>query len=161
VIRDLRLAIARDGRDDDLTEALSDLAPAENSARKAVPRAITALDDAQPVIEFARPYTPDLLGFITKFGQVTGYYDADGHYARVQPAEANLFDYNEATEVLEPIPPSEQFSDLATLGLGPFTRCPGGSTQANPGWPAPTDYPFLDDGALAGECDPAQVPPGP
>ena len=34
-------------------------------------------------------------------------------------------------------------------GLGPFIRCPGGATQANAGWPAPEDHPFLADGELS------------
>ena len=37
------------------------------------------------MIEYARGYTPDLVGWITKFGQVASYYDANGHYARVMP----------------------------------------------------------------------------
>jgi hypothetical protein len=49
------------------------------------PRAIRALDRSQPVIEYARLYTPDLAGWFTKFGQVPAYYDANGHYARVMP----------------------------------------------------------------------------
>jgi phospholipid/cholesterol/gamma-HCH transport system substrate-binding protein len=161
VFGDLRLAVDRPGPNNDLASALRDLPAAQRQARRAVPRAITAMDDSQPVIEFVRPYTPDLLGLVTKFGQVTAYYDANGHYARVLPAAANLFSYDRSSEELEPIPPEEQFDAFPPLGLGPFTRCPGGATQANAGWPTPTDHPFLDDGALAGECDPSDLPPGP
>ena len=49
------------------------------------PRAIRTLDRSDPVISYARPYIPDLSGWLTKFGQVAAYYDANGHYARVQP----------------------------------------------------------------------------
>jgi len=161
VFGDLRLALDRPGPDNDLISALGALPAAQRQAASAVPRAITAMDDSQPVIEFARPYTPDLLGLITKFGQVTAYYDANGHYARVMPAATNVFGYDAATEELEAIPVSQQFDAFAPLGLGPFLRCPGGATQPNAGWPAPTDHPFLDDGALAGACEPGDVPPGP
>jgi phospholipid/cholesterol/gamma-HCH transport system substrate-binding protein len=161
VVRDLKLAINRDGKANDLTDALRDLPKANRSARNAVPNTIAGLDASQPLIEFMRPYSPDLLALVGKFGTGTGYYDVNGHYIRAQPAGANLFDYNEATEELEPIAPSQQFDAYSAFPLGPFTRCPGGSTQANPGWPAPTDHPFLDDGALTGDCDPADVPPGP
>jgi phospholipid/cholesterol/gamma-HCH transport system substrate-binding protein len=161
VVRDLRLAIARDGKNNDLTDALRDLPGASRSARTAVPQAIGGLDDSQHLIEFTRPYSPDLLALVGKIGTAAGYYDVSGHYLRAQPAGANLFDYNEATEELEPISTAQQFDAFPAFGLGPFTRCPGGSTQANVGWPAPTDHPFLDDGALSGECDPADVPPGP
>jgi hypothetical protein len=95
---------------------------------------------------------------VGKIGTGAGYYDVNGHYLRAQPAGANLFDYNEATEELEPISTAQQFDAYPAFGLGPFTRCPGGSTQASV---VPTDHPFLDDGALTGDCDPTDVPPGP
>ena len=161
VFADLRRALNRPGEANDLADALTDLPEARRRARAAVPRAITAMDDSQPVIEFARPYTPDVLGALTRLGQVTGYYDANGHYARPVPAGSNLFAYDEVSELLEPIAASQQFDPFGPFGLGPFTRCPGGATQPNAGWPAPTDHPFLDGGALAGDCDPADVPPGP
>jgi phospholipid/cholesterol/gamma-HCH transport system substrate-binding protein len=161
VFGDLRRAVNRPGPGNDLADALSDLPRAQQRARAAVPLAIEAMDDSQPVFEFARPYTPDLLGLVTKLGQVTGYYDANGHYARVIPAGANLFEYDPGAAQLDPIPIAAQFNPFPALGLGPFTRCPGGATQPNPGWPEPTDHPFLDDGALTGDCDPGDVPPGP
>jgi phospholipid/cholesterol/gamma-HCH transport system substrate-binding protein len=161
VARNLALAVNRAGKTNDLAEAIRKLPAGRREASEGIPRAITAMDDSQPVIEFARPYTPDLLGVITKLGQVTAYYDANGHYARVMPAGSNLFSYNTATEELDPIPPANQFDAFPAFGLGPFTRCPGGATQPNAGWPAPTDHPFLDDGALSGDCDPTDVPPGP
>ena len=46
-----------------------------------------------------RPYTPDLMAWLSKFGEVTAYYDGNGHYARVQPAGANVFNYNTLTNV--------------------------------------------------------------
>ena len=36
---------------------------------------------------------PDLMGFLSKFGEVTSFYDANGHYARVSTAQANIFHY--------------------------------------------------------------------
>jgi phospholipid/cholesterol/gamma-HCH transport system substrate-binding protein len=161
VAHNLRFAFNRDGKANDLAEAIRALPKGQRAASTGIPQAITAMDDSQPVIEFARPYTPDLLGFITKFGQATAYYDADGHYARVMPAAGNLFSYNSGTEELDPQTAADQFDAFAAFGLGPFTRCPGGATQPNAGWPAPTDHPFLDDGALSGACDPSDVPPGP
>jgi phospholipid/cholesterol/gamma-HCH transport system substrate-binding protein len=161
VVRDLRLTVARDGKANDLTDALRDLPRAQKRADSAVPATIAGLDASQHLIEFARPYSPDLLALIGKLGTEAGYYDADGHFLRAQPAGANLFDWDEVTGELMPIPPSQQFDAYSALGLGPFTRCPGGATQANVGWPTPTDHPFLDDGALTGECDPNDVPPGP
>ena len=161
VFRDLRLTIAREGADNDLTDALRSFPVAQREASAAVPRALRALDESQHLIEFARPYSPDLLALIGKLGGASGFYDYNGHYIRTQPAGANVFDYNETTGELEPIPPSQQYDAFDEFGMGPFTRCPGGSTQPNPGFPTPTDHPFLDDGRLSDDCDPGDVPPGP
>ena len=54
-------------------------------ASVAFPRSIKALQKSQPVIEYIRPYTPDLAGWLTKFGQGASNYDAHGHFARIQP----------------------------------------------------------------------------
>lgn len=161
VFRDLTDAISLPGANNDLNDSLKALPGSEKAARKAVAPTIDALDDSQHVVDFAVPYTPDLLGFLSKFGEVTAFYDVQGHYARVLPASQNIFAWNQATEVLDPITPAQQGDVFSSLGLGPFTRCPGGATQANAGWPSPTDHPFLQGGALDGDCDPDQVPPGP
>ena len=78
---------------------------------------------------------PDLMGFLSKFAEVTAFYDANGHYARVSTAQANLFHYCKpgdtnshctggggpyATGELAPIPPSEQFNDLDVRHLHPL-----------------------------------------
>jgi phospholipid/cholesterol/gamma-HCH transport system substrate-binding protein len=161
VFNDLQVALSRPGGHNDLTDSLRQLPAVAQSADKAVPRSLKALADSQHLIEFARPYSPDLLAVVGKLGATAGYYDFDGHYARAQPAAGNVFSYNGATGALEPIPLSQQFDAFTPLGLGPFERCPGAATQPNSGWPTPTDHPFLDDGALNGECVPSDVPPGP
>jgi hypothetical protein len=89
-----------------------------------------------------------------KLGAVSGYYDGDGNYARVQAAAFNLFRYNPISQFLEPIPPEEKFNGFEFIPAS--TRCPGGATQ-----PIPGSNPFLDEGRLAGKCDPSDVPPGP
>jgi phospholipid/cholesterol/gamma-HCH transport system substrate-binding protein len=161
VFRDLRLSLSRPGANNDLNDSLAVLPGGQRAVSRSVQPTIKGLDASQPVIDFAVPYTPDLMGFISKFGEVTAYYDANGHYARVQPSSANLFAWDENTEQLRPIPPSEQFDVFPSLGVGPWTRCPGGATQPNAGWPNPTDHPFLGGGSLDGACDPDDVPGGP
>jgi phospholipid/cholesterol/gamma-HCH transport system substrate-binding protein len=177
VFRDLRLAVNRSGKTNDVTDSLRELPRVENRASTAIPQTIGGLDASQPVIEFARPYMPDLMGFISKFAEVTAPYDANGHYARVSTAEANFFhrcapgDTNPhctggggpyTTGQLAPIPPSEQFNDLTFRN---FIRCPGGATQ-----PIPGSNPFTDDGSLLSgppftlpnpKCATSDVPPGP
>jgi phospholipid/cholesterol/gamma-HCH transport system substrate-binding protein len=155
VFRDLGRAVQRPGPANDLADLLRDTPDFERATRSARDPAIQAIEDSQPNIEFARPYTPDLMAFVTKFGQATSYYDANGHYARVQTAAMGLFDYDPVTTRLEPQPPSERYEDLAHDPAP--TPCPGGATQ-----PAPDgSSPFLDDGRLAGKCSPSDLPPGP
>lgn len=156
VVADLTSVVSRPGRSNDLADALGELPHANRNAQAAVPRAIAALDATQDDVDFARPYAPDLLSWVTKLAEITSYYDADGHYARIQPAGANLFSYNSGTEQLDPIPPAQQFAAYPAFGTGPFSRCPGAATQALAG-----SNPFLDDGRLAGDCDPTDLIPGP
>jgi phospholipid/cholesterol/gamma-HCH transport system substrate-binding protein len=160
VFGDLARALDRAGEANDLSDALRDAPGLRTALADATPSILTALDDAQPTIAFARPYAPDLLGFATKFGQISAYYDANGHYARVQSANLDLFEVDSAAAELQPIPPEEQFSGL---DFDQFRRCPGGATQ-----PLAGSNPFTDGGALlAGgqppnpKCDPSDVPPGP
>jgi phospholipid/cholesterol/gamma-HCH transport system substrate-binding protein len=172
VFSDLRLAINRPGSTNDLTDSLRELPRVERKASRAIPQTIGGLDASQPVIEFARPYMPDLMGFISKFAEVTAPYDANGHYARVSTAEANFFHYctsaadpkcapgGYSAGELAPIPPDEQFDDLT---FDNFIRCPGGATQ-----PIGGSNPFTDDGSLLSggqppnpKCDTSDVPPGP
>lgn len=161
VFRSLGLALNAPGDANDLSDALA-LAPrAEREAARAVQPTLTALRDSIDIIAFARPYSPDFLSVVGKLGAAAGYYDFNGHYIRAQPAGGNIFNYNEATGALEPTPLANQFDAFQELGYGLRERCPGGATQANPGWPNPTDHPFLDDGGLNGLCNPDEVPPGP
>lgn len=159
VFRNLTQAIAKPGKANDLTDSLRDAPAAQKQARRSVDPSIEALDAAQPNIERLRVYSPDLLGLVGRLGQVTGYYDASGHFARVIPAGANLF--SNAGGTLAPIAPAAMFDQFTALGIGPFTRCAGAASQANAGWPSPSDHPFLGDGVLDGECDPGDVLPGP
>ena len=164
VIENLSLAINRPGGANDLTDALRLQPRTERTARRTVPNAIQAFNDAQPTIQFIRPYSPDLFSWLQKFGADAATYDGSGHYVRVSTADANVFHYctagdtnpvcaGEEPGTLEPIPPSQQFDDL---DFGLFTRCPGGATQ-----PIAGSNPFLDGGSLDGKCDPSDVPPGP
>jgi phospholipid/cholesterol/gamma-HCH transport system substrate-binding protein len=151
VFTDLRKVVDLPGADNDLADSIKALPKLEPRAATAFPAAVRASDASLPFISFARPYAPDLLGAFTALGQVTSFYDANGHFARVQPANANLFENVAGT--LEPIPPSQQFDNLQ---FGIFTRCPGGATQPEAG-----SNPFTDNNNLAGACDPGDVPPGP
>lgn len=154
VVNDLAATLNTPGAANDLTDVLNTLPGVERKASKASPAAVDALNASQANIAFARPYAPDLVAFITKLGQGTGYYDANGHYARVSPADTGIFQYNAGTSTLEPNPPPTQYQGLQIDTTQ--SRCPGAATQ-----PLGGSNPFLDDGNLLGRCDPLNVPPGP
>ena len=153
-IRDLRTLLRRDGPDNDLTDATRKMPALQRVATPAFRDGREALQKAQPVLEFIRPYTPDFTGWLRDFGQGASNYDANGHYARIQPI-FNAFNFNDnpAGGVLTPIPPSQRFDGLETNQL---RRCPGAASQPA----ADGSAPWRDaSGTL--DCDPNQVLPGP
>ena len=170
VFKDLRLAINKNGKNNDLTDALGKLPAVRNAAQRASGPTVQALIDSEPTVSFLRPYSPDLLNAVAKLGFLTANYDANGNFARVQPAGLGIFTNNAGT--LEPIPTSQQFADYGAFAGDTnvpanwkfFRRCPGGQTQ-----PAVDgSSPFLDGGALTSPIPPAtndcrvlDVPPGP
>jgi phospholipid/cholesterol/gamma-HCH transport system substrate-binding protein len=152
-IRDLRLAVRRSGPDNDLVEATRLMPSLQRAATPAFRSGRQALVKAQPVLEFARPYTPDFIGWVRDFGQGSANYDANGHYARIQPMfNAFQFADNPAGGVLSPVPPANRMDGVET---GVIRRCPGAATQR----PADGSAPFTDGGSV--DCDPSLVLPGP
>jgi phospholipid/cholesterol/gamma-HCH transport system substrate-binding protein len=151
-IRDLRQTIRTPGPDNDLTDLLRITPGLERVVSPASRNTVRALRRSQPVIEFIRPYTPELVGWFRDFGQSATYYDANGHYARVGPHFGSAFDLEQTGGgILDFNPPSNRvpFTDIATR------RCPGSASQA----PADGSAPYTDGGTL--DCDPSEVPPGP
>ena len=153
-IRDLRTLVRRDGSGNDLVDATRKMPALQSVATPAFDHGREALVKLQPVLEFLRPYTPELTGWVRDFGTGAANYDANGHYARIQPIfNAFNFDDNPAGGVLTPLPPSNRFDELETNQL---RRCPGGASQPA----ADGSAPWRDvSGTL--DCDPDQVPPGP
>jgi phospholipid/cholesterol/gamma-HCH transport system substrate-binding protein len=149
-IRDLRLLVGTPGPNNDLTDAVRKLPRLQQIASPVFRNTITTMRRSQPVIQFARPYAPELVGWFRDFGQGASNYDANGHFARIQPI-FNAFSLNSG--VLTPIPSSER---LAGLSTGNLRRCPGAASQ----YPPDGSAPFRDaSGTL--DCDPSLVPPGP
>jgi phospholipid/cholesterol/gamma-HCH transport system substrate-binding protein len=146
-IADLRTLIRQPGANNDLIELTAKQPRLAELTASVFPRAIRALDRSQPVVEYARLYTPDLAGWFTKFGQVAGTYDANGHYARVMPVfgPAALT----AGNGLEGRPTTER---PVGFERGILRHCPGAAMQPPPDGSAPI---------VAPGCDPADTPPGP
>jgi phospholipid/cholesterol/gamma-HCH transport system substrate-binding protein len=153
-IADLRTLLRREGPDNDLTDATRRMPSLQQVATPAFRNGREALVKAQPVLEFLRPYTPDVTGWLRDFGQGASNYDANGHYARIQPI-FNAFNFNDnpAGGVLTPIPPSQRFDGLETNQL---RRCPGAASQPA----ADGSAPWRDSSGNL-DCDPNQVLPGP
>lgn len=147
-VSDLRDLISLPGPNNDLIDLTAKQPRLAQLTATVFPRAIRTLDRAQPVVEYARGYTPDLTGWITKFAEVAGYYDANGHYARISPVFSPSA-FNQAANTLTAIPPINR---LDQFQQGFRNRCPGGSIQPSPDGSAP--YAFMG-------CDTSSTPPGP
>jgi phospholipid/cholesterol/gamma-HCH transport system substrate-binding protein len=161
VFKNLRLSTSRKGFANDTAELLSFTPGLQQRASTAFPNAQRGIEAFQPTLNFARAYTPDIFNGFGKLGQVTGYYDGNGHYARAQLV-LNLFRRNSGSGELEPIAPSEQYDSFG--GSAPVRRpCPGGATQSAPDGSNPfTEPPFAGSGVSpSSACDPAAAPPGP
>ncbi|MGI9020804.1 MAG: MlaD family protein [Solirubrobacterales bacterium] len=157
VVGDLRLAIATPGPDNDLTDVLRVAPRVQELASIASDAGVDAINDSEPNVELFRSYSPDLMAAIAKLGQVTAFYDGNGHYARVLPAGLGTFTYDPGSDELVPAydDPGAQ-TDFYTSTPGAFDpagfeRCPGAASQA----PADASAPFLDD--VAGQCDPGDL----
>ncbi|WP_028059085.1 MlaD family protein [Candidatus Solirubrobacter pratensis] len=153
-IADLSTLLRRPGADNDLVEATRKLPGLQKVASPAFSDATGALRKGQPVLEFVRPYIPELVGWFRDFGVGAANYDANGHYARIQPV-FNAFQLHELPTgpTLVPLPVSQRLDGLQNFML---KRCPGTASQVPPDKSAP----FRDaPGNL--DCDPTQVPPGP
>jgi phospholipid/cholesterol/gamma-HCH transport system substrate-binding protein len=144
-VRDLRTLIRARGANNDLIELTAKLPKLEQLTSGVFPRAIRAFDESQDDVDTLRQFTPDLTGFITKFGQVASNYDANGHYARVQPI-FSPFSVDPNSGVLTRLPEDQR---LDAFRKGIFKRCPGGAMQPSPDGSAP--FPVR-------ACDPSASP---
>ncbi len=163
--RDFRLTMQAPGPDNDLAELTGLLPRVERKAAKNFKRGRRALHDFQPVIEFARPYAPEMVNGLAKLGQVMGYYDANGHYARTMVSGLNILE-PDAGGNLVATDMDAQYDPYAAP-MDP-RRCPGGAAQpaadnSNPFAQPPWPLSGLQGGSnpATSECDPNQVPPGP
>lgn len=156
VFHDLRLSVNRKGDNNDFADAAGKLTTLQARAASAVPRAVSAMADADDVLQFYRSYSPDLFQALAKVNAVAGYYDANGHYIRATAAGMNIFNF--AGGNLVPIPAAEQYDAYCTPAGAPdacdyvppasfanmrvYERCPGSGTQAIPGSNPFTAPPF-------------------
>ena len=147
-VRDLTRTISQPGSANDLIELINSFPPLTrvaldnqnvNGASRpgAFPATTTALRAAAPTIAFARPYTPDFVGWLDDFS-TTGGYDAQGGYSR---AWINL------SELLYGPGPK----------AGQFRRCPGANEA--PAGDGSNVWSAAEAAQL--DCDPTQRSVGP
>lgn len=142
-VADLRELIRSPGSNNDLIELTAKQPRLAKLTASVFPRAIKTLDQAQPVFEYLRGYTPDVTAWVANFGQLAANYDANGHYARVQPM---FLPSNYSGGTLTATEPSEK---LNGFDLSVKNRCPGGVTQASSDGSSPFTF---------GGCDPESSP---
>jgi phospholipid/cholesterol/gamma-HCH transport system substrate-binding protein len=153
-IADLRTLINSPGTNNDLTDLLNKAPALNRAATPAFKNGTEALRKSLPVLSFIRPYTPELVGFLRDFGQGAANYDANGHYARIEPMFTPYsFTDNPAGGLLTPNSPLTRITGTSTRNV---TRCPGGASQPA----ADGSAPWRDTSGTL-DCDPSQVLPGP
>jgi phospholipid/cholesterol/gamma-HCH transport system substrate-binding protein len=152
-IHDLRALIRKQGPNNDLIELTGKMPKLAKIAKDTFPHDIAALTKSLPVLSYIRPYTPDLTGWVTKFAEVASPYDANGHYARIQPI-FNQFQFTDTPAGPTLTPLSDDLAGRNGLNARNSLRCPGGAMQPPPDGSAP----WPDD---APGCDPTNTPPGP
>jgi phospholipid/cholesterol/gamma-HCH transport system substrate-binding protein len=156
-MRNLRHVVSQPGKGNDAADLLATLPKVQQLTSNAFPHAEAGVRAFQPNLNFIRAYTPDLFNGLSKFGQVAGYYDGNGHYVRAATAVQNLFSYDPGTSELTPIKKEQQYQPFGS-SIRTHRRCPGGATQ-----PAPDgSNPWVGGQSVSSsECNPSDVPPGP
>ncbi len=114
-------------------------------ASSAFPDLIKSMNDSQAQLDYLREYTPDVVAALANIGEVSAYYDANGHYARAQP---DFFAFALNGNTLTAQPPSNRYQGLQVVR----NRCPGGAIQPTPDGSAPWAIPG---------CQLSSTPPGP
>jgi phospholipid/cholesterol/gamma-HCH transport system substrate-binding protein len=150
---DLSALVNTPGPGNDATDLVKMQPALQRIASPTFKNSIDAMRQGQPVLDFLRPYTPELVGWIQSSGQATANYDGNGHYARALPI-FGAFRYlqgADGSQTLQPIPPSERFAGERGDAL---RRCPGSASQARPDG----SNPWLAPG---GDCDPSDTLSGP
>ncbi len=142
----LSALIHNPGGTGDLTTLLLQTPKLAQVASVAFPKLIQAMNESQTQLDNLREYTPDVAAALTNVGQAGGYYDANGHYLRVQPS---FFEFGtDSSNELVARPPADRYQGLQMVR----SRCPGGGVQPSPDGSSPN--------AVA-NCQPGSTPPGP
>lgn len=98
-----------------------------DKSRRVFPGLDSTITALVPAVEFLRPYTPDLTGWVSNWGSAYSYYDATGHYAsaviRMGP---QAFDDNPGVPLSVDFDPAPH---PGTAGRTPWTDANGSSMR--------------------------------
>ena len=133
-VRDLRRAVRRRGRRNDLIDFVRSVPPladiaAETKLRNgaeregALPVSAKALRAAAPIIAAGRPYTQDLMGWFDDFSTTGANFDALGAFARA------LITFQEFTGPIQPLLGNGPPQPLGPVKRNQFKRCPGAAEE--------------------------------
>jgi len=147
-VSDLATAFSKPGKDNDLTELARAVPALLKQLETTSPASVKALEESVPITAFFGPYSPDLEAATRTFAQAGSFYDANGHYAHVEPVFPD-FNYG-AGETLRPANSTTEV--LEGLITNQLKRCPGGATEPSEDGSSP----FEDSGLLS--CDPLETP---
>ena len=116
----LRQLFDKPGPHNDLVDALVELPAVAREVERDFPHAIKALHEGTPIFEFARPYIPDLVAWVTNWDGIFAPYDANGHYARTVPVVGN-FKFTDSSQggSLTQVPASQRGSQPQSQGRLP------------------------------------------
>jgi phospholipid/cholesterol/gamma-HCH transport system substrate-binding protein len=148
VVKNFSTAFSKPGPNNDLTDLANALPSLVKQLTSSTPVAVQSLQESVPITAFFGPYAPDFEGTLREFGQASAYYDADGHYARLNPVFPDFAPGGASNNLT----PSSAGAALAPLKSGQLRRCPGAATQPA----ADGSSPFTDAEQLS--CDPTQTP---
>jgi phospholipid/cholesterol/gamma-HCH transport system substrate-binding protein len=130
----------------DLTSLLLETPSLARLGSSVFPELIKQMNASQAQLDYLREFAPDVVAALTNLGQASGYYDANGHYARTQPV-FGAFALDGANQ-LQSQSPALRYSGLQVVR----SRCPGSAVQPTPDGSAPVKVPG---------CNPNNTPPGP
>ena len=124
----------------DLTTLFEQTPKLAQLAATAFPNLIKAMNASQTQLDNLREYTPDVVAALTNVGQASGYYDANGHYIRVQPTFF-AFGIDSSNQLVRAVPADRyQGLQMVTLPL-PRWRRPARRPTARRRTPSPAASP--------------------
>lgn len=99
-----------------------------DSAHGALPGTDSAVTSLKPALSFLRPYTPEVVGWLSNWGSSAANYDSNGHYMRVNiPAGISSFDNNPG--VMPPGMASDPFPAPGAIAGQPWTDAFGSGVR--------------------------------